>query len=133
MHSANRLIYKVAILLGVLWICFAVFIAVELTGHVIDRTSDARSQVLRTFSVVIFLDSAVSLFLRFPGWRWIVVIPCLLIGIRDYLYLMIPQELTWGYDQVIAAIRLGVTLVTIAMAVLWGRLASLSEGAVRQP
>jgi hypothetical protein len=133
MPSANRLIDKIAILLGVLWICFAVFIAVELIGHLIDRTSDARSQVLRAFSIFIFLVSAASLFLRFPGWRWIVVIPCLLIGIRDYLYLMIPQELTWGYDQVIAAIRLGVMLVTVAMAVLWGRLASLSKGAVGQP
>jgi hypothetical protein len=130
MPSAHRLIDKIAILLGAIWICFAVLVAVELIGHLIDKTSDARSQFLRMFSIFIFLVSAASLFLRFHGWRWIVVIPCLFIGIRDYFYLMVPQELTWGSDQVIAAVRLVVMLLTVAIAVLWGRFPSQSKHAI---
>src|SRR6266852_1002498 len=128
MPSNNRLIDKIAILLAMLWIGFAVLTAIELIGHLIDKTSDARSQVWRGIFVIIFGISAVSCFFRFAGWRWIVIVPCLFIAIRDYSYLMILQELTWGFDQFLAAGRLVVALATVAMAALWGRLARPDEG-----
>lgn len=127
MRSSNRLIDKIAILIAMLWVGFAVLIAIELIGHLIDKTSDARSQVWRGIFVIIFGIGAVSCFFRFAGWRWILIVPCLFIAIRDYSYLMILQELTWGFDQFLAAGRLVVALATVAMAGLWSRLARPDE------
>ena len=121
MPLSGRVIDKIAILLGVLWACLALLLAVELAGHLINDTSDGRSQLLRAFSIFIFLVSAASLFLRFAGWRWVVVVPCVLIAIRDYFFLMVPLELYWGFDQFVAAVRLAVVVATIALAALWGR------------
>jgi hypothetical protein len=67
------------------------------------------------------LVNAGSVFLRFAGWRWIVLVPCVLIAIRDYFFLMVPLELHWGLDQVVAAVRLAVAVATITLAALWGR------------
>lgn len=121
MASTSPLIDKVALLLGVLWACFALLLAVELAGHAINGTSDGRSQLLRAFEILILLVSAASVLFRFAGWRWVVVVPCVLIAIRDYFFLMVPLELYWGFDQIVAAVRLAVVVATIALATLWGR------------
>jgi hypothetical protein len=121
MPSSNRLIEKTAILLAALWIGFAILVVVELIGHLIDKTSDTRSQFWRVMFVIIFTVSAFACLFRFRRWRWIVLVLCLFIAIRDYFYLMVPRELSWSFDQIIAAARFMVTLATIAIAVLWGR------------
>ena len=121
MPSTDRFIEKIAIFVAALWTGFAALVAVELIGHLIDKTSDARSQLWRVIFVAIFAISALSLFVRFPNWRWIVVVACVLIAIRDYFYLMVPQELSWGFDQVLAAIRLAVAVASVAVVALWGR------------
>ena len=121
MTSSTRLNDKIAILLGVLWVCFAISLAVELSGHAINETSDSRSQMLRRLFIAIYLFTAAGVLLRFTGWRWVVVVPCVLIAIRDYFLLLVPRELHWDLDQVAAAVRLAMVIATIALAALWGR------------
>jgi hypothetical protein len=121
--SANRpLLVKVAVLLAVVWLGFGAISGIEIIRHWIDGSSDVRSQFLRIFSIGIFAVCAIGLLLRFPTWRWVVAVPLVLIGIRDYFYLMVPVELSWGFDQILSAIRLGVTLISMTMVALWGRL-----------
>src|SRR5262245_61984127 len=121
MPSTSRLIDKVAVLLGALWVCFALLLAVELAGHVVNGTSDGGAELLRAFEILILLVGAAGVLFRFAGWRWVVVVPCVLIAIRDYFFLMVPLELHWGFDQIVAAVRLALVVATVALATLWGR------------
>ncbi len=121
MRFARRLWPAIAAILGTTWLIFAGLSVVEVVKHWVNNTSDIGSQLTRTFSVGIFLAAAASIFFRFPGWRWVVVVPCLLIAVRDYFFLMVPLELYWGFHQVVAAARLAVVVATLLVAAVWVR------------
>ena len=122
MYANRSLLVNIAVLLGTVWLALGAISGIEMIGHWIHGTSDARSQFSRIFSVGIFTICASGLLLRFPRWRWVVAVPLVLIGIRDYFYLMVPAELSWGFDQIFSAVRLGITLTTMTIVALWGRL-----------
>ena len=121
MYFAKRLLPSIAAILATMWLIFAGLSVIDLVRHWLNSTSDMGSQLTRSFTVVIFLVAAASVFFRFTGWRWIVSVPCLLIAVRDYFFLMVPLELHWGPQQIVAAARLAVVVATILLAILWTR------------
>jgi hypothetical protein len=124
---SNRLIKIVAVVFALLWVLVAVPEAVIWIGHATNATSDSRSQFWQILFIAIFLLNALGCFFRFPGWRWMVLGPCLLLLFRDYSFLAIPRELDWNFEEILAAIRLALTFGTIAMVLLWGRLVRSDE------
>lgn len=115
----GEIVSMLARTLSALWLAAAVALAVELAIHLVNGTSETRSQGFRLVFIGLYLLSASALWYRYRHWKFAVAVPSALVAVREYVVLAVPMDIDWNffYLQSLAILILAVS----SFAVVWIR------------